>query len=462
MKKRGNDNPKMGFVLRLYPNESQRKLIERSFGICRFAYNHFAAECFQALDSGTLIPGEFELNRELTGLKAENPWMAECDSTALTSVSTNVSYAFSNYFKKLAKRPRFRSKKCRFASYTSKCVNSNISIIDDRHIRLPKLGTMYIRSGRSLLSLSGEKGFVIKSATIRRNAAGQYYVSLLAERENQALPKTGKAVGMDVGLDSLAVLSDGTKYGKGDFCSDLFAEKHEWEKKRARRLLLAKAEIKKDKKAGVTPARTLLDFSNYQKACQMVAKIDKRIADRRKDRLEKISTEIVRNYDVIVAEDIKSLRMLKNHKLAKAIENASWNAFLTMISQKCAMYGKAFIQVGPRLTSQICYDCGASNERLGLSPYEWLKVREWDCPNCGAHHDRDVNAAKNILRLSGIDCPELRDGTQALGGGTANSDPSKASPLPTEQIGSDSPNSGGSDADGGQAIGVTRSLGIHS
>ena len=129
----------------------------------------------------------------------------------------------------------------------------------------------------------------------------------------------------------------------------------------------------------------------------MVAKYKQKIKNQREDQLHKLTTTMVRNYDVIVLEKLNVKAMMKNHKLARAISNASWSKLVTMLSYKCEWYGKQLIQVAPHYTSQICANCGKNNHRLGLNKSDWLSVREWDCPSCGAHLDRDINAAQNIL-----------------------------------------------------------------
>jgi putative transposase len=143
--------------------------------------------------------------------------------------------------------------------------------------------------------------------------------------------------------------------------------------------------------------RTLADFANYQKARRKVAAIKAHIANQRLDQLQKYTTKLAKHYDVIVLEDLNVKGLLKNHKLARAISNASWGKLVTMIRYKCAWYGKQLILVPPSYTSQECAVCHARNHRLGLSKGQWLKVREWECPNCGAHLDWDINAAQNIL-----------------------------------------------------------------
>jgi putative transposase len=375
--------------MRLYPNKGQTALIERFFGCVRFVHNEFVDESSKLLLEKKKIKSEFDMNYELTEMKEANPWLADCDSTSLTAESKNVTEAYRRYFSKQGGKPRFSSKKLPIQSYASQCVNDNIRIIDERHIRLPKLGVVSVRHGWSLSSFGR-----IKSATIRRNSVGQYYVSLLCEVSASCLPKTNLNVGIDIGLKDFAVLSDGRKIDHPNFSDGIEEKFLRWQRAFSRRLLRAKAS---DKTAGVVFNQ--VNHKNLIEAKRMIAKYDLLIANRRKDFEQKLSTDIIRSYDVIAIEDLKTAKMLKNHHLAKSIADASWSEFGAMLEYKCNLYGKTLERVNPALTSQVCSSCGAPNGRLGLSTFEWLGVREWDCPVCGTHHDRDVNAAKNILAL---------------------------------------------------------------
>jgi len=389
MRRCASGKRRKGFSMRLYPNKGQAALIERFFGCARFVHNRFVDENAKLLSAGKRIESEFDMDYELVATKEENPWLSECDSTSLTAEAKNVTEAYRKYLSKQGGKPRFSSKKSSAQSYASQCVNGSIRIVDERHIRLPKLGVVSVRHGWSSDSFGR-----IKSASIRRNSAGQYYVSLLCEVDGCCLPKTGVDVGIDVGLKDFAVLSDGRKIDHPDFSDGIEEKLLRWQRAFSRRLLGAKAS---DKAAGVVFDQA--NHKNLVEAKRMIAKYDLLIANRRKDFEQKLSTEIVHSYDVIAIENLKTTKMLKNHRLARSIADASWSEFGMMLKYKCDLYGKTLERVNPVLTSQVCSSCGASNSRLGLSTFEWLGVREWDCPVCGVHHDRDVNAAKNILAL---------------------------------------------------------------
>ena len=326
-------------------------------------------------------------------LKKEYQWLKEPDKWALQCSCENLDNAYKNFFSKRAKYPRFKSRKHRIQSYTTKSTNNNIEILDNHHIKLPKLHSVYFRSGR----LPQGK---IKRATIRINSRGQYYCSVLCEldkSDNQALPKTHKQVGIDLGLTDLAILSSGIKYPKSTYDQGLVKNLRIWERKMSRRQRNALKEIAFDRKDGLEP-RELKDFPRYQSARKTVAKYKAKIANRRKDRLQKLTTRLVQEYDTIVVENLRTSNMLKNHNWAKSISNASWDTLVSMLEYKCNWYDKKLVKVNPRNTSRTCSQCGFLNKEFSkLTQNEWMAVRQWDCPNCGTHLDRDINASVNIL-----------------------------------------------------------------
>lgn len=338
----------------------------------------------------------------LPTLKKEYQWLKEADSTSLQVSCESLDKAYKSFFNHIAKYPRFKSRKNYTQSYTAKntlvkyrnTLYNSIEILDNHHIKLPKLHSMYFRSGR----LPQGK---IKRATIRINSQGQYYCSVMYEldkSDNQALPKTHKSVGIDLGLTDLAILSSGVKYPKSTYDQDLKANLRIWERKMSRRQRNALKEIAFDKHEKVLYPRELKDFPRYQITRKTVAKYKAKIANRRKDRLQKLTTSLVREFDIIVVEDLKSSNMLKNHNLAKSIENASWYEFVRELEYKCSWYGKQLIKVNARNTSRTCSQCGFLNKDFSkLTQNEWMTVRQWDCPNCGSILDRDINASINIL-----------------------------------------------------------------
>ena len=385
-----------GYSLRIYPTRKQQSLIARTFGCCRFVYNQMLDMQIRRYENNkdSKYQSAYSMSSLLPTLKKEYKWLKEPDKWALQTSCESLDNAYQRFFKHLAKYPRFKSKKHYTQSYTTKSTNNNIEILDNHHLKLPKLHSVYFRAGR----LPQGK---IKRATIRINSQGQYYCSVLCElkkSDNQALPKTHNFVGIDLGLTDLAILSSGIKYPKSTYDADLVKNLIIWERKMSRRQRNALKEIAFDKHEKVLYPRELKDFPRYQQARKTVAKYKAKIANRRKDRLQKLTSSIVKYYDIIVVEDLRTSNMLKNHNLAKSISNASWSTFVSMLEYKCDWYGKQLVKVNARDTSRTCSQCGFLNKEFSkLDDYQFLDVRDWVCPNCGTHLDRDINASINIL-----------------------------------------------------------------
>ncbi len=389
------------YSLRIYPTKEQQKLITRTFGCSRFVWNQMLDMQISRYknNKNSKYQNDISMKNMLKSLKQEYLWLKQVDAISLQISCENLDQAYQRFFKHISKYPRFKSRKHYAQSYTTKNNNSGryhktIELLDNHHIKLPKLHSVYFRSGR----LPQGK---IKRATIRINSQGQYYCSVLCEQDkgdSQALPKTHKNVGIDLGLKDLAILSNGIKYPKSTYDQDLKDNLRIWERKMSRRQRNALKEIAFDKHEKVLYPRELKDFPRYQQARKTVAKYKAKIANRRKDRLQKLTTSIVKEYDVIVVEDLQTSNMLKNHNLAKAIESASWYEFTRMLEYKCDWYGKTLIKVAPQNTSRRCSNCGMLNKEFSkLDSYQFLQIRQWTCPNCDTHLDRDINASINIL-----------------------------------------------------------------
>ena len=375
-----------GFKLKLYPNKEQEVLLGQMFGNSRFLHNKMLNMMNERYKNNPDLPmlNWVALNNLLPLVKQEYPHLTDSDSSSLQVDNQTLIQSWKNFFSnpKHFGKPKFKSRRHPRQSYTGK--SATIKIVAKRYMKLPKLGIIKT-------SKTGSVDGIIKRYTVSLEPSGKYYLSLQVETpDKQPLPKTGKSVGIDLGVSDLAILSDGVKFPK---FSALYHESQvgAWQKKMSKRRHQAKVQVAMDKNHGELVPRELEDFSNWQRARQMKARYQEKVANKRKDYLHKLTTYLVKTYDVIVIEDLKAKNLMKNHHLAKSIANASWHEFKRLLEYKCSWYSKELIVVPAHHTSQECSNC---HHTSGKKP---LHIREWTCDNCGTHHDRDINASINIL-----------------------------------------------------------------
>lgn len=355
---------KRAYKFRFYPTPEQELNLAKTFGCARFAYNYMLRQRTDAWFERQEKIGYHQTSAMLTTLKRqpEFVWLNEVSSVPVQQSLRHLQTAFGNFFARRHKYPTFKKKDgVQSAEYTTSAFNWDGSVL-----KIAKVGALNIRFSRTI-----PKAATVTTVTVSKDTAGRYFVSMLCADEVQAKAPVAAKVGIDLGLTHFAILSTGEKIA----APNTF-RKHE--------STLAKLQRRLAKKQKGS--------ANRKKAKLKVAKLHAKITDSRKDFLHKLSTRLVNENQVIAIETLAVSHMQKNHRLAKSIADASWAEFVRQLEYKSLWYGRELIGIDRWYpSSKRCSDCGHTVRSMPLN------VREWTCPECGTVHDRDINAARNVL-----------------------------------------------------------------
>ena len=349
------------FKYKLLPNQEQTILLNKHFGSVRFIYNYFLNERKKEYETNKQTLNYYDNAKSLTILKKDEnfKWLKEVSSQSLQHSLKHLEGAYNGFFKGRTKFPKFKSKHNKNSFHIPQYIS-----VEKSYLNIPKFkeGIKMIQDRK----FNGE----IRQCTISKTPTNEYFVSIVVETDHKKLEKTGLSVGIDLGIKDFVITSDGFKY-----------KNNRYTKKYSTKLKVNQQHL----------SRKIKGSNRYNKQRLKVAKIYKKITNSRKDNLHKVSTDLVKKYDIIFLEDLNIKGMIKNHKLSKHIQDCSWGTFITYLEYKSLWNDKQIVKIDRFFpSSKTCSKCGYINQNLKLD------IREWTCPSCKAKHDRDFNAATNI------------------------------------------------------------------
>jgi putative transposase len=369
-----------GYKFRLYPNKKQQEQINKTLGCCRFVYNHYLAKRIELYEKEGKNFTYFKCSKDLTEFKKneEVKWLNEVGRNSLDSSLKDLDFAFTNFFREQKKGnkewgfPKFKKKHDCEQSYRSpngysgKKPHTPLIEIKNNKIKIPKLGLTKFARSRDCI------GKII-SITITKTSSNKYFISIIIDTIIEKLTENNNQIGIDLGVKEFGITSDGEIIENPKFRSKL-----------EYRIKMLSRRLSKKQKGG----------KNYQKAKIKLARLHEHIKNQRTDFLQKLSTKLINENQVICLEDLDVKGILSKHNLAKSVQNVSLCEFRIIMEYKAKWYGRQVFFVDRYFpSSQLCYDCGYKNKET-----KDLNIREWICPKCGLMHNRDINAAKNILR----------------------------------------------------------------